>query len=384
MMNRTLVESHREGTVSSHATGIILAGTHPWTNSAFDTLPRTLLPVAHQPLISYGLSWLHAAGVSEVAVCGNRETRLLQSRLSRHVPIGLRVSYHEDPMPRGAGGSARDAATTFDTDTFVVIDGTSIPTVDLTELLTTHRSSGASVTVVVHSEARGTANGPIDVPSGIYVFERRALEQVPAQGFCDIKEKLIPQLYAAGHAIIPFVAKSATPRVLDAATYLATNAWMVEQIINGEGVRDGYRRTSQGLIHEDAVIADDASVVGPVIIGPGARVMSGAVVLGPTSIARDVTIEAGAMISRAAIWRRAVISEGAIVDGCIVTDGAVVETAARMSHGEVIADRHSELLVDWQTRESRRAVKRPAFDVGVNLLGRLVFGPSWSRSPVAQ
>src|SRR4051812_14937743 len=165
MMNRNLVESHREETVSNHATGIILAGTHPWTNSAFDTLPRTLLPVAHQPLIWYGLSWLHNGGVSDVAVCGNRETRLLQSRLPRYVPVGLRVSYHEDPMPRGAGGSARDAATTFETETFVVIDGTSIPTVDLTELLATHRDSGASVTVVVHSEARGTGNGRIDIPS---------------------------------------------------------------------------------------------------------------------------------------------------------------------------------------------------------------------------
>src|SRR4051812_13419704 len=190
MINRNLHEDDHARSVSSQVTGIVLAGTHPWTNSAFDTLPRTLLPVALQPLIWYGLSWLHRGGIGEVAVCGNRETRLLQSRLSRYVPRGMKVSYHEDRMPRGAGGSTRDAAATFASETFVVIEGTSIPNVDLAELLATHRSSGASVTVVVHSDARATGNGAIDVPSGIYVFERRALDEVPVQGFCDIKEKL--------------------------------------------------------------------------------------------------------------------------------------------------------------------------------------------------
>ena len=66
--------------------------------------------MAHRPLIWYGLSWLHREGISDVAVCGTRETRLLEARLARHVPYGMTVSYHEDPMPRGAAGSARDAA----------------------------------------------------------------------------------------------------------------------------------------------------------------------------------------------------------------------------------------------------------------------------------
>src|SRR5262245_19668783 len=104
MMNRNLRNGNGAETISDGVTGIILAGTQPWTRSAFDTLPRTLLPVALQPLIWYGLSWLHGGGVGEVAVCGNREPRLLQSRLSRYVPLGMKVSYHEDRMPRGAAG----------------------------------------------------------------------------------------------------------------------------------------------------------------------------------------------------------------------------------------------------------------------------------------
>ena len=130
--------------VYNQTAGILLAGTHPWTRSAFDScLPRTLLPVAHRPLISYGLSWLHRQGIRDVAVCGNRESRLLQSRLAPHVPPGMIVSYHEDRMPRGAAGSARDAALATDAHTFVVADGTSIPDVDLSDVLLKHHTSAS-------------------------------------------------------------------------------------------------------------------------------------------------------------------------------------------------------------------------------------------------
>lgn len=369
--------------MSSQTTGIILAGTHPWTNSAFDSLPRTLLPVAHRPLIWYALSWLHREGIGEVAVCGNRETRVLQSRLGRHVPHGMRVSYHEDPMPRGAAGSARDAAVATEAQTFVVVEGTAIPNVDLSDLLLKHRTSGACVTVVIHAEARRNGNPALHAPSGIYVFERRALDEVPTHGFCDIKEKLIPQLYAAGECIIPYEAATATPRVLDAATYMAANEWMVEHLVRNGEERDGYVRSANGLVHRDAFIAGDAAIVGPVLVGPGARVLSGAVVVGPTSIGREATIECGAMVSRSAVWRRSFIGEYATADRCIVADDAVIEAGARAFQGVVIADRRFDSATDWVAQQSLPAPKRPALEVGVRL-GRLVFGPSWSRSPVAQ
>ena len=61
-------------------------------------------------------------------------------------------------MPRGAAGSLRDAAAASDADTFVVADGTAIPTAELRDLLMAHHASGAAVTVVVHSEPGRNGN----------------------------------------------------------------------------------------------------------------------------------------------------------------------------------------------------------------------------------
>src|SRR5262249_55554303 len=153
------------------------------------------------------------------------------SGLRRHVPAGVTVSYHQDPMPRGAAGAVRDAAVASNADTFVVTDGTAIPDVYLEHLLAAHDTTGAAVTVVVHMEDAGGKNQCLQVPNGIYVINRRALDGVPATGFYDLKENLIPALYRAGQRVVAYSAPSASPRVLDAPSYLAVNEWMVERLV---------------------------------------------------------------------------------------------------------------------------------------------------------
>ncbi len=360
--------------------GILLAGTHPWTNSAFDSLvPRTLLPVGHRPLIWYGLAWMHREGIGEVAVCGNRETRLLRSRLGRHVPRGLSVSYHEDPMPRGAAGSARDAAFSSQASTFVVADGTMIPSVNIADLLARHHVADACLTVVVHVEPAHNGVARRCAPTGIYVFSRRAFDAVPARGFCDIKEELIPRLYAAGERVIAYEAAEEAPRVLDSATYMAVNEWIVERFVGSPEAPGEYVRIAEALVHRDARVAEDAALIGPVLVEAGARVLPGAVVIGPSSIGRDATIESGGVVSRSAVWRRSTVGRHATADRCVVADGAVVEAGTHAF--QTVVTPASEPQEQWDWAEARTARRASDASLGVAArLGRFVFGHSWARS----
>src|SRR6267378_3001482 len=137
--------------------------------------PRPLLPVANRPLISYALSWLGQGGVCDVVLCTNRETGALQTRLAQYVPEEMRPQYHEDRVPQGSAGCLREAACGSDAETFVVVAGTTIPSVELGELLRSHQASGAAVTVVVHNETPRNEKPGRWVPNGIYIFERRTL-----------------------------------------------------------------------------------------------------------------------------------------------------------------------------------------------------------------
>jgi mannose-1-phosphate guanylyltransferase/phosphomannomutase len=317
-----LVENRRNS-----ARAVILAGTYQRANSAFDRLlPRTLVPVAHKPLISYGLSWLWDAGVTDVTVCGNRDTRALDAELWRHVPAGMAFSYREDSMPRGAAGCVRDAADGQTCDTYVVTDGATVPgAVDLPKLLESHRASGAEATLVVYAEPTRSGTAGAVIPVGIYVVNGAALEYIPPRGFFDIKEHLIPKLYRAGARVLTYRIPHAVPRVLNAQTYLAVNATVTESLVSGKALPSGYFRRGEALIQAGAKVAPDATLVGPVIIGQGADIRSRAVVIGPTSIGCDVVINNGALVSRSAVWRRSAIHAGAAVDLCIIGDGAVIQ-----------------------------------------------------------
>jgi NDP-sugar pyrophosphorylase family protein len=294
----------------------VLAGTYQWARSAFDTLcPRPLLPVAQRPLIDYALDWLHGAGVREAILCANGSTAALR----RHIEAtdsSLHVSYQEDDSPRGAAGCIKDAAALSVANTFVVTDGTSVPTADIARLLAWHHHSGADLTIVVR--ARPSTGQPHLEPTGTYVFRRDVLEAVPATSFQDIKETLIPKMYREGRRIELFAIEEVSPRVLNATTYLAANRWMIQRLAAGDP------NANECVAHPSASIDPTATIVGPVIIGQGARVHGHATIVGPTSIGPHTIIEQGAVVTRSVAWEHCVIGRGAVVDQSLMSDHAVI------------------------------------------------------------
>ena len=309
--------------MGAKTTAVVLAGQHAWRDSRFDRLsPRPLLPIGNRPLFTYAVQWLQASGIDEVTLCVNAETRGVGRALLDLGLPGLRL--HEDATPRGPAGSVRDAALESDAETVVVADGTCVPAADLAALLACHRGAGAAMTVLVHPEPGHSPGVGRYVPGGVYVLARRAVERVPARGFQDLKEGLLPRLYRAGEPTAAYVAGDASPRALDASSYLALNDWVLERQAALPPAEDYIVRAGGAHAHVTARISPDAVFVGPVLLGPGAQVLGDATLVGPTSIGPDSVIAAGALVSRCAVWSSSSIGEDAVVDRCIVPDGAAV------------------------------------------------------------
>jgi NDP-sugar pyrophosphorylase family protein len=204
---------------------------------------------------------------------------------------------------------------------------------------------------------------------------------VPERGFCDIKENLIPQLHRTQQAVTTFTVDHQSPRVLDASSYRAVNEWMIDHLITTRTVPEGYVLSGSCLFHREAVIARDATFVGPVLVGPGAQIASGAVLVGPTSVGRDAVVGPEVLVSRSAIWRRSVLQEQVVADRCILADGSIVAPRTRV-FGEVMTMSRGELEM---VRESRRPVRENASAYLFRRMSRAVFGNlAWSRYPAAQ
>jgi mannose-1-phosphate guanylyltransferase len=309
--------------MGAKTTGVVLAGQHAWRDSRFDRLsPRPLLPVGNRPLFTYAVQWLQSGGIVDVTLGVNAETRGVGEALLELRLPGL--SLHEDRTPRGPAGSVRDAALAADSDTVVVVDGTCVPAADLGAVLACHHGAEAAMTVLVHPEPGQSPAAGRYVPGGVYVVARRALERVPARGFQDLKEGLLPRLYRAGEKTAAYVAGDASPRALDASSYLALNDWVLQRQAALPPAEDYVARTPGAHGHVSARVSPDAVFVGPVLLGPGVQVLGDATIVGPTSIGPDSVVAAGALVSRCAVWSGSSIGEDAVVDRCIVPDGAVV------------------------------------------------------------
>ncbi len=321
--------------------GIVLAGTHHWGDGVFERVLRgPLLPVAHTPLIEYPLQWLRDAGIRTAVLCANSATRSLRAALGGGSPDTLSLQYFEDQEPRGPAGCARDAAVMTAADRFVVLEGTIIPTLDFAALLTAHRASGAVATVVVEFDRRrrGMASGVRRQPAGIYVFERDALTSVPATGYQDIKEGLLGRLNSAGRHVAMHEVSGLSAKIMDYASYASVSRWLVSRAVERPTFLSHYVRVGDGMHHPTAFVHPSARLVGPVLLGDGARVEEDAVVVGPASIGQRSIVGVGALVSRSFVWDDCVVGDGAIIDSSVLADRCMVPAGEHLKNATHLPD----------------------------------------------
>ncbi len=326
--------------VATATAAIVLAGSHYWGSGTFErTLRGPLLPVGQQPLISYPLRWIAAAGIGSATVCAGPATDAVRARFGATGAAGVALDYYVDETPRGPAGCARDAALATTAERFVLVDGSLLPTLDLRALLAAHIESEAVATTVVEIDRRRMAIGgerPA-TPGGVYIFERDVLESVPALGFQDIKQGLLERLYSLGVKVVVREVPGVSPRILDFATYASVNSWVISTASDRGEPFGAWRRLGEALVHPTARVHPRARLIGPMLIGPDAQVDEGAVLVGPLSLGAGSHVEADAVLTRSVTWERCSIGAGAIVDACLLGDGAAVAPGESAS-GAVIVD----------------------------------------------
>jgi mannose-1-phosphate guanylyltransferase len=314
--------------------GIVVAGAYPARPSALDALtPRPLLPVAQQPLITYALRWLSKGGVERATICANSAARAIRARLDT-AALGMQLAFLEDWNPRGAAGCVRDAGARREARTFVVADGTSVPVVELGDLVESHRAAQALLTVAVAPDATGRL-----APCGVYVFDRRAFDYIPADGFQDIKERLLPRLYEAGEPVATHVAATAAPRVVNVESYLALDHWAVERLARQALDAGDYHLQGDAIVHGSAVVDPAARLLGPVLVGPGVTIGRGATLVGPLSLGPGTRVGRAAVVSRSVAWSGCVIGDEALVDRCMLADEARVDRRTPLFGSVRVAER---------------------------------------------
>jgi NDP-sugar pyrophosphorylase family protein len=295
-----------------HTAFVLGAGLGQRLRPLTDILPKPLIPVFHQPLITHAFDHLMAAGVREFVVNTHHlpeaYARAFPESTYRGAPIAFR---HEAPERLETAGGIANVRDLLREKPFVVYNGDILTNLPLEPLIRAHEEEGNLVTLALRSTGPalhigydevsgritdirnklGTGNEGTHLFTGIYVCSP------------EFHEWLTP---GKVESVIPIFLKMIEQGAGLGGVVLDEGHWW------DLGSREAYLEAHQAL-HEQGHTAP--------AISAGARIDSGAILRGLNVVGDDAVVESGAELEDCLLWPGAHVKAGARLKRCIVRSG---------------------------------------------------------------
>lgn len=316
----------KDGPSGGNITAVILAGgegtrLRPLTT----TRPKPLLPVLGRPCVEYVIRSLADAGVDMAYLtCGYRSQDMVDA-LGDGRQYGIDLKFAFEERPAGTAGAVKLLEPSLG-DTVAVVSGDVLADVDLRSMIEMHRRKGAMATMALTTVDRPEEFGIVGldddgriirfkekprteevfsnlVNAGIYVLERKAVENIPPNEKYDFSKQLFPKLLGMGEKLYGVPLSGLWKDIGRPRDLLDANLQMAER--RGREMSIPGARCS-GPIVATQVHTQRCQISGPAYLGTGA------------------TIGDDAILSRIAIGEGAQIGPGARIDDAFLMDGCAV------------------------------------------------------------
>jgi NDP-sugar pyrophosphorylase family protein len=202
---------------------VILAGGRGTRLSPYTTvIPKPLLPIGGRPILEIICRQLTAAGFTHITLALGYMSDYFQTFLLRQnwLPRDVRLDCVEEVKPTGTAGAVANIPNLHDT--FLVMNGDILTTLNYRDLLRYHSARRAHLTIAYHRKAQridlgilelGDENrvtGYIEKPTvshpvsmGIYVYDESVLPFIRRHEYLDFPD-LVLRLLAAGRTVLGY------------------------------------------------------------------------------------------------------------------------------------------------------------------------------------
>ena len=318
-------------------TAVVLAGgrgtrLRPLT----DRLPKPMLPVLNRPFLDYLIEHLRYAGVTTIILAVGYRPEPLVERYGRGGgDWGVEIDYAVEDSPLGTSGAVRAILGRL-TETFLVLNGDVIASVDLRPMIEEHVERREFATIAVHEEDDPSRYGLVQtdgegyvmrflekpkgplfpsrtVNSGVYVLEPEALRFVPEGRPSMFETDLFPNMLRMN---------------------MPVHSYRWEGYFRDMGTPESYLAVNQDFLTGRAPAWHEPE--GDVVIGDGASVALTASIAGPAVIGPGCVIGERATVEGSVLWEGARVGAGARVAGAVIGAGVSVEAGARVDGGSVV------------------------------------------------
>ena len=200
---------------------VILAGGKGTRLKPYTTVfPKPLMPIGDMPILEVVLRQLKLYGFEKITLSVNHLAELIQTFFGDGSKLGLEISYCMEDEPLGTAGSISQVSNI--TDTFLVMNGDLLTTLDYSAIVQSHIDSGSVATIGVFPREVKIDFGVLELGSkdelvaykekprfeyivsmGVNVFDKSVLEFIQKGQYLDIPT-LMMNLKDAGKKVMTF------------------------------------------------------------------------------------------------------------------------------------------------------------------------------------
>ena len=301
-----------------------------------DHLPKPMLPVLNRPLLDYLIDRLRDVGVTKIIFAVGYRPEPLIERYGRGQAWGLEIDYAVEDSPLGTSGAVRAILPQL-TETFLVLNGDVIASVDLRPMIDQHVERREFATIAIHEEDDPSRFGLVQtdgegyllrflekpkpplfpaktVNSGVYVLEPEALRFVPEGQPSMFETDLFPNMLRMNMQVHSYRWAGYFRDMGTPESYLAVN----RDFLTGRAPA-WHTPETDVVVGNGVAVAPTASVTGPTVLGPGC------------------VIGDHAAIEGSVLWEGVRVGPGARIVGAVIGAGVSVEAGANVDAGSVVA-----------------------------------------------
>ncbi len=316
------------------------------------TRPKPMIPVLGKPNLQYILEALEKVEEIDEVILSVHYMRgeireFIDEKMSDY-PKEIR--FVNDPMPLETGGALKNVEDYVSED-FLVIYGDVFTNFDYRELIKAHEENEGLITVaatkvydperfgvlemdengkVIHFEEKPRRPRSNLVDAGIYVVNKKVLEEIPKGKEIYFEREILPRFVERGEVYAYKMPKGTY--WVDLGT--PEDFFYAHQIALDEMAREnGYF-----YIAETAEVPEDVEIQGPAYIDEGVKMGHGVKIKAYSYIGPNTKIEDKAYIKRSILLGNDIIREGAELKDMILGEGVVVGKEVIIKENAVIGD----------------------------------------------
>ncbi len=202
---------------------VILAGGKGTRLAPYTTVfPKPLVPLGHRPILDIIVRQLAHYGITDIVLTVGYLAELIQAYFQTATDglPDVTLTYVKEPEPLGTAGSL--ALVDGLDDTFLVMNGDVLTSLNYAEMVAFHRANGNALTIgiydktipidlgVIELDAAGSVTGYLEKPvkhfpisMGIYVYDPAVLGYITPGEHLDFPD-LVKRLLAAGEKVMGY------------------------------------------------------------------------------------------------------------------------------------------------------------------------------------